>query len=205
MISAYQVLVKQEEEDFQEYLKRVHLFSIFQPLLEEFADPELFKGVVRFIAWSYSMESEMLLTQGNTWSKVCDEIYEKSELPDDRKEIDGVYNAVCNLQSENVRDSIERFLLLQNEDNWIQYTHFRDLRKQFLELSVSDMKKNTGEIDIEAKMKAAIYSKDLLKMMDDARDGFIQNHPKLRSSVEAMNKASNNSKNSRSVGSFAVR
>lgn len=205
MISAYQILVKQEEEDFQEYLKRVHLFSIFQPLLEEFNDPELFKGVVRFIAWSYSMESEMLLTQGNTWSKVSEDIYVKSGLPYDNEEEHGVYNSVCKLQSENVRDSIERFLQLQNEDNWIQYTHFRDLRKQFLELSISDMKKSTGEIDIEAKMKAAIYSKDLLKMMEDARDGFIQNHPKLRGSVEAVNKSNSNSKNGRSVGSFAVR
>ncbi len=205
MVSAYQVLVKQEEEDFQEYLKKIHLFSIFEPLLEEFGDPELFKGVVRFIAWGYSMESEMLLTQGNTWSKIADDIYEKAELPDDKERQDGVYNSVCNLQSDNVRNCIERFLLLGNEDNWIQYTHFRDLRKQFLALSISGMKKNTGEIDIEAKMKAAIYSKDLLKMMEDARDGFIQNHPKLRGSVEALNKASNSSKNSRSPGSYAVR
>lgn len=203
MISTYQVLIKQEEPDFQEYLKKVHLFSIFQPLLEEFGDPELFKGVIKFIAWGYSMESEMLQTQGNTWSKICEEIYDKAELPDDRKDENGIYEAVCNLKSENVRDAIERFLLLGNEDNWIQYTHFRDLRKQFLALSISNMKKNTGEIDIEAKMKAAIYSKDLLKMMEDARDGFIQNHPKLRSGVDAVNKATNDRK-SRSVGSYAV-
>lgn len=151
------------------------------------------------------MESEMLQTQGNTWSKIADEIYDKAELPDDKKDENGIYHAVCNLKSDNVRDAIERFLLLGNEDNWIQYTHFRDLRKQFLALSISNMKKNTGEIDIEAKMKAAIYSKDLLKMMEDARDGFIQNHPKLRGSVEALNKASNNNKNSRSPGSYAVR
>src|SRR6185312_14824671 len=149
-----------------------------------------------------SMESEMLLTQGNTWSKIADDIYEKAELPDDKEHQDGVYNSVCNLQSDNVRDCIERFLRLQNEDNWNQYIHFREVRKQFLALSISNMKKNTGEIDIEAKMRAAIYSKDLLKMMEDARDGFIQNHPKLRGSVEALNKASNNSKNSRSPGSY---
>jgi len=205
MINPYQLLVKQEEEDFEEYLRKVHLIDIFKPLLEEFGDPELFKGVVKFIALGFSMDSDMLQTQGNTWGSVVEIIYEKSGLPDDRNEKDGIYNAVCLLQSDNVLDCIERWLRHQNSENWTQYIHYRDLRRQMLSLSLSDMKKATGEIDIEAKYKSAIYSKELLKMMEDARDGFIQNHPKLRGSVEAFNKATNNTKNSRSPGSYAVR
>lgn len=205
MIAPYQVLVKQDEEDFEEYLRKVHLFDIFKPLLEEFGDIELFKGVVKFIALGFSIDSDQLHTQGNTWGNVVEVIYENSGLPDDREQKDGIYNSVCLLQSDNVLDSIERWLRHQNSENWTQYIHYRDLRRQFLSLSLSDMKKATGEIDIEAKMKAAIYSKDLLKMMEDAREGFIQNHPKLKGSVEAFNKASNNTKNSRSPGSYAVR
>lgn len=204
MISAYHEIIKSEEEDFEEYLRKLYLIDIFKPILEEFPDKELFKGIVKFILWGYSMESDVLMTQGNTWGQLSEFIYEKSELPDDRDKSDGVYVAVSKLESHSVREAIERWLQLQNNDSWTQYIHFRDLRKQFLGLSLSDMKKSTGEIDIEAKMKAAIYSKELLKMMEDARDGFIQNHPKLRASVEAVNKVSKN-KNSRSAGSYAVR
>jgi hypothetical protein len=205
MIAPYNSIIKSEEEDFEEYLRKIHLIDIFKPLLEEFGDKDLFKGVVRFIAYGFSMDSDMLQTQGNTWGKIAERIYEKAGLPDDREQKDGVYNSVCLLQSDNVLETIERWLLFQNEENWTQFTHYRDLRRQFLALSLSDMKKATGEIDIEAKMKAAVYSKDLLKMMEDARDAFVQNHPKLRGSVESFNKATNNTKNSRSPGSYAVR
>lgn len=204
MIAPFQSIIKYEEDDFEDYLKRVYLFDIFKPLLEEFGDPSLFKAVVKFIVFGYSMDSDMLMTQGNTWSKVSDTIYERVELPEDKDNPDGIYYQVCHLKSQAVREAIERFLIFQNDENWNQYIHYRDLRKEFLFLSLSNMKKATGEIDIEAKMKAIVYSKDLLKMMEDAKDGFIQNHPKLRGSVEALNKVNNN-KNSRSPGSYAVR
>jgi hypothetical protein len=209
MINAYHSLIKSEEEDFEEYLRKLYLIDIFKPLLEEFSDKGLFKGVVKFILWGYSMESDMLMTQGNTWANVSEEIYQKAELPDDRNieenelEEKSIYRMVCKLKSFAVRETIERWLNFQNNDNWTQFCHFRDLRKQFLELSLSYLKKSGGEIDIEAKMKAATYSKDLLRMMEDARDGFIQNHPKLRSGVEAVNKATGDKK-SRSVGSYAI-
>jgi hypothetical protein len=201
MIAPYNSLIKSEEEDFEDYLRRIHLLVIFAPLLEEFQDKELFKGVVRFIAYGFSIESDMLLTQGYTWDSICKRVYQRSELPDNEE----LFDQVANLNSDAVRRSIENYLRFQNDEGWNQFIHYRDLRRQFLALSLSDMKKATGEIDIEAKMKAATYSKELLKMMEDARETFIQNHPKLRGSVEAVNKVNNNTKNSRSPGSYAVR
>lgn len=204
MISPFHSIIKSEEDDFEDHLTKLHLISIFKPLLEDFGEDGLFKKVVKFILLGYSMESDMLMTVGNTWGKVSEEIYDLCELPDDRGEKEGVHIRVCKLENDSVRETIERWIQFQNNDAWAQYVHFRDVRKQFLELSISDMKKNTGEIDIEAKMKAVVYSRDLLKMMEDAREGFIQNHPKLRGSVEALNKVNNN-KNSRSPGTYAVR
>lgn len=199
MIDPYSNLIKSEEPDFEEYLKRIHLIKIFEPLLEEFPDKEIFKGVVKFILFGFSVNSDMLLTQGYTWGNICNKVYERAELPDDVE----VYEKVANLGSDAVRDTIENWIRFQNDENFCNFTHFRDLRRQFLALSLSDMKKATEEIDIEAKMKAVVYAKDLLKMMEDAKETFIQNHPKLRGSVDAVNRV-NKDKNARSVGSYAV-
>ena len=201
MISPFNELINTDKDDYEDYLTKIHLIGIFKPVLEEFQDPDLFKGVVKFIAWGYSLNSDMLHTSGNTWSKVAELIFEKTGLP--RGADDGIYNAVCKLQSENVRESIERWLTFQNEDNWQQFVHYRDLRREFLALCISDMKKATQEIDIEAKMKAALYSKDLLKMMEDARETFIQNNSKLKASVESVNKFNKESLG-RNAGSYAL-
>lgn len=202
MISAYNSITKSNDEDFEEYLSRIHLIGIFKVILEEFPDRDLFKGIVKFIAWGYSTESDYLNTSGNTWSKVAPYIYENTGLPEG--EDNDVYQATVFLKSPSVREAVERWLNFQNNEPWIQYTHYRDLRREFLSLSLSDMKKSTGEIDVEAKMKAAMYSKDLLKMMEDAKETFIQNHPKLKGSVEAVGKANSKDNMSRSAGSYAL-
>ena len=200
MISPFHEIIKSEDDNFEEFLKKIHLFEIFKPIAIEFPDGDLFKGIVKFVAWGYSIHSDMLHTTGNTWDKVCEYIYDKAELPDNNE----LYESVAHLKSEGVRESVERWLNFQNNDAWVQYIHYRDLRREFLSLSLSDMKKATGEIDIEAKMKAALYSKDLLGMMEDAKDTFIQNNSKLKASVEAFNKAGNKDKMSRSAASYAL-
>lgn len=203
MISLYSSIsvFESSEEDFEFFLKKLYVFELFKPILSEFEDKDTFLKIVKFIVYGFSPDSTKLLTSGNTWSIISKNIYQECELPNDEENFD----LIGNLKSDSVRESVERFLDFSNNENWTQYSHYKTLRKQFLELSLSDMKKATGEIDIEAKMKAVVYSKDLLKMMEDARDGFIQNHPKLRGSVEAFNKATNNTKNSRSPGSYAVK
>jgi len=199
MIDPYSNLIKSDEYDFEDYLKRIHLIKIFEPLLEEFADKPIFKGVVKFILYGFSVNSDMLLTQGYTWVNICKQVYKEAGLPDD----DVLFNKVANLESDSVREAIENWIRFQNDENFCNYLHFRDLRREFLALSLSPMKKNTGEIDIEAKMKSVVYAKDLLKMMEDAKETFIQNHPKLRGSVDSVLRV-NKEKNARSVGSYAV-
>lgn len=199
MISPYHEITTIDHDDLEDFLRKVHLIKIFEPLLEEFQDKSLFKGIVKFIAWGYSINSDMLNTSGNTWGKVSELIYDKCDLPQNSD----IHDAVCKLKSAAVRDSIERWVQFQNDENWNQFIHYRDLRREFLELSLSPLRKATGEIDIEAKMKAAIYAKDLLKMMEDARDTFIQNNSKLKASVEAVNRVNKESAG-RNAGSYAL-
>lgn len=200
MINPFLAVTKQEtEEDFDEYLNKIHLYSVFKPLFAEFNDIDLIKKIIKFIAFGYSIESDYLMTQGKSWINTSNIIYDECGLPEDTE----IHNAVAKLQSDGVRDSIENWLRLLNDEAYTNYIHFRDLRKQFLELSLSDMKKNTGEIDIEAKMKAALYSKDLLKMMEEAKQMFVQHHPKLKTSTDALNKVIKE-KSGRSAANYAV-
>jgi len=204
MINPYYSIITTDEIDFEEFLRKLNLLEIFRPVLVEFQDIDLFKGIVKFIAWGFSLDSDMLGTSGNTWGKVCDLIYEKSGLPDDRDEDKSIYQLVANLKSEGVRDSIERWLQFQNDEHWTQFIHYRDLRRQMLSASLDYLKKTGGEIDYEAKMDCAKFSKELLQMMNDAKETFIQNNAKLKGSVESINRASKETF-TRSPSSYAVR
>lgn len=200
MINPFLSITKfSDDENFEEYLTKIHLMAIFKPLLDEFDDKELFKKIVRFIVYGYSLESDYLMTHGKSWVNVSKFIYEECDLPDEGE----LFEAVADLQSEAVRTSIENWLRLINDEAFTNYIHFRDLRAQFLKLSISNMKKATGEIDIEAKMKAAIYSKDLLKMMEEARETLVQHHPKLKVSTDHLNKV-NKDKSGRSAANYAI-
>lgn len=184
MINQYsQIINSRDEEDFQETLTKIHLMEIFKCLLDEFPDAKTFKKVVQFVVWGYSPESEMLFVQGLSWDKLSKKIFDKSCLDE------CYFEQVALLKSENVQSAIHRWLRFSNDENFTQWATYRDLRRQMLSYSLSEMKKTSGEIDINAKMDAAKYSKELLVMMDDALQTFVQNHPKLKSSISALDKA----------------
>lgn len=204
MINPYYTITTTDEANFQDFLTKLNLIEIFRPVLEEFPDVELFKGIVKFIAWGFSLDSDILNTVGNTWSKVADVIYEKTGLPYDNDKEDGIYGNVAELKSDGVRLAIEKWLQFQNDENWTQFIHYRDLRRQMLAASLDVLKKASGEVDYTAKMDCAKYSKELLQMMDEAKETFIQNNPKLKGSVEAINKATKD-RTTRSPASYAVR
>lgn len=197
MINIFTELTKYDEGDdlFDEYLRRKHLFEIFKELLDDFPDKETFKKVVWFIMWAYSIDSDMLSTGGLDWSKLSERIFKKTGL--DEKYYDGV----ANLKSDAVRNVIQRFLTLQNDANWVQYITYRDLRRQLLSASLSDIKKSTMEIDYATKMQCAVDSQKLLQMMNDAMKTFVQNNIRLKESVSALDKVINK-KNTASVEDF---
>lgn len=198
MINPYQSIISYDEGDefFDDYLKKIYLFEIFKGLLDEFSDKETFKGVVRFILWGYSPQSDMLQTTGLTWDKLAKKIFEKTGL--DEKH----YEAVAELASDNVREAIDHWLIFLNDDNFRQFIVYRDLRKQFLSaalfplpkakkgLTGDDLEADLSRIKqlIEAKMLAATNSESLFKMMNDAKERFIQTQPKLKVSVSELNK-----------------
>lgn len=194
MVNAYKEIINYSDEDeqFEEYLKKMHLYSIFQELINDFPDKNTFKGVVRFILMAYSVNSELLQTSGWTWTNLSKRIFEMSNL--DEK----YFDEVADLKNDSVRDVAEKWLQFQNDENFTNYCHFRDLRREMLSSSIGKIIKSTGEQDYEQKMKNAIHSVELLKMMEDAREKFIQTQPKLKVSVSELNKV-NHSKSTKTT------
>lgn len=208
MVHIYGSLINYESDDsFEDYLKKLHIISIFEGVFLAF--PEHAIKIVKFILYAYSIESEMLATQGGTWEKTVKKIYSKIGLNADSVDIGMI------LSNEKVRVSIQRFLQFQDEENFTQWCTYRDLRRQFLEAALFPLPKYQGveakdseayarmKSMIDAKMSAAENSRDLLKMMEDAKAAFIQNSDKLKDSVKAFH---NNGKknNTTSVEDFIV-
>jgi len=220
MINNYSEIIKYDEGDeyFDEFLKKIHLMEVFKCLLEDYPDKKVFTAVVKFILFGYSIESDMLTTSGLTWDKLSDNIFKRVGL--DEK----YYDDVARLENDNVRLAIDKWLQLQNNENWTQYILYRDLRKQFLAAALfplpkSNKKKkvqvveNELEVDIEsdfskmkslieAKFLAATNSNELLNMMQESLQKFIQNDNRLKTSVKAMNNANGIDKKTASVEDF---
>ncbi len=194
----YSITTFEGDADFEDYLRQLQLFDIFKEIFIEYQDKGTCVGIIKFIAWAYGLDSDMLSSNGNSWAKVSRDIFNKTELHK------SFYEDLVLLQSESVKSAIEKFLTYQNDENWTNYCTFRDLRFQMLSSATGDIKTANGtEINYEQKMKNAIHSITLLQMMNDAKETFIQNHPKLKASVEAFNKASEKTKVTRSVSNYA--
>lgn len=205
MINPYQCIVDYEGDDWEQYLTNICLFDVFKDLLAEFPVKKDFRGVVLFIAWGYSPESDMLQTTGLTWELLSSKIFERTGL--DKK----YYDAIAGLENNVVRECIERWMIFHSNEHFRQYCVYRDMREQFLKASLiplSNSKPKTKKAkeaavdegvdlhklksSVEAKMLCATKSAELLKMMNDIKEKFIQSHPKLRSSVNQLNIVNDN-------------
>lgn len=181
MINPYSSIMNYSDDadGFDEYLKKKYIFELFKDLLEDFPDINIFKGVVKYVLWAYSLESDMLLMNGETFEKTSGRIFKKTKLPD------RLYSDVALLENESVRVCIGKWLQFQNEEEFTNYCHFRDLRREMLASSIGKIIKATTEQDYEQKMKNAHHAKELLEMMKEALAKYVQNSPKLKNSIKA--------------------
>jgi len=183
MVNAYTSLINTDEYDYEEYLRKLHLFEVFKDVIKEYRDREdyleIIGAVVKFIAWGYSIESDMLFMNGEGWDKTRERIFKKTNLPQN------LFEDVALLKNISVQSSIERWLRLQNSEEFTNYVHFRDLRFEMLSSSTGTILKSTGERDYEQKMKNAVHAKELLEMMKEALAKYVQNSPKLKNSIKA--------------------
>lgn len=177
MINPYTQIINYDKPDLKEYLAKIGLLEVFTPLLKEFKDATLFKGTVKFILFGYSLESEVLHSTGITWLQMSKIIYEKAGLPEN---VD-IFDKVANLKSDAVREAIDNWLALANNENFVEYTNARDLRKHCLQQS------QTAEKTKE-RIDALKYAKELLVIMEEAKGRFVENYEILKPSISSLKK-----------------
>ena len=178
------------DEYFEDFLRKVYLVKIFEEIFIEFPIREIAIGIIKFIVWSFSVDSDMTFISGGTWDTLSKNIFKRTKLPQE------YFEQVAKLESLSVQKAATKWLDFQNEEHFKQYKTYEMLRAQFLELAVIPIKV-TGTLEedsklkniIDAKMNAAVNSKELLKLMLESKDTFIQNNLKLKESVSALNRA----------------
>lgn len=175
MINPYTQIINYDKPDLKEYLAKIGMIDIFKPLLKDFKDVTLFKGTVKFILLSYSIESEVLHSTGISWIMMSKIIYEKAGLPDN----DDIFDKVANLKNDSVREAIENWLSFQNNEHFVEYTNARDLRKHCLQQSQSADK-------TKERVDAMKHAKELRLIMDEAKAGFVENYENLKPPVQAL-------------------
>lgn len=199
MTQPYYSIIEYEEDDWGEFLERVCLIEIFKPVIEYYKDIGTLKCVIRYIVYAYSLESDKVIL-GMEWQKNKQHIFEFVLA----KPIKDIYEELVLLKNPSVVAAIHNWLEFGDNDTFKQLSSLKDLRVEMQLSSVSAIKKPSMEIDYDQKFKNAEYSAKLKIMISDLESELIQNNHKLKEGVKEI-KTAQNKKNSRSVGSYAVR
>ncbi len=114
MINPLQALTEYTGEDWKDYLDSVSLYEIFKDLILKYeGDRDLLKGIIRYIVWAYSKDSDKI-TLGTDWTETKKRIFEAAQLPP----MESVLMDVVNLKDEIVLLTIKRWIDYQNDDTW---------------------------------------------------------------------------------------
>lgn len=185
MINAYSSIISYQEDEWEDYLNKLALIDIFQPVINKYKNKNTLKCVIRYIVWAYSVDSEMVVL-GDDWKSNKMRIWDAAQV----EPIKNLYEEVVLLKSKDVIATIENWLTWQDVDVFKQLSLLKDLRVQMQLASLSDIIKSTGEVDYDAKFKCAGYSIELKKMIKDLESELIQNNVRLKEAVKDIKTAS---------------
>src|SRR4029078_10047735 len=105
MISPYHSIVSYEEDNWEEFLDRILLIHIFLPVIKAYTNKDTLRGVIRYIAYAYSVDSDKVIL-GRDWKKNKQEIFEFVLIKPEAKS----YEELVLLKSEAVVDTIHRWI-----------------------------------------------------------------------------------------------
>lgn len=200
MISPFHTLVNYQEDDWQDYLEKCLLIDIFTPVIKEYKDVQVLKCVIRYIAYAYSVQSDKIVL-GMEWHKNKKQIFEFVSAKPEKT----IYEDLVLLKNEAVLKSVNNWLEHQDEDTFKQLSVLRDLRVEMQISALTNIRKSSGEIDFDQKFKNAEYAIKLKLMIKDLESELVQNYSELKDAVKEVRTENSKGRNSRSVGSYAVR
>lgn len=176
MVHPYTVLLSYEGDDWKEFLDGIGLLDVFGELLGNFNTPESARKIVRYIVWTYSVNSERIVA-GQDWESNKHNNYVHAGLPQD------LWEGIGMLKDVYVARTIHRWLEYQDDPVFKQLQSLRDLKLEMQISSVGRISKSSGEIDYDQKYKNAQYAVELDKMIKQLENQSIQNNPILKDAI----------------------
>lgn len=196
MINAYQELIGYNGDDFEEFCRRICLIEIFKDLIEKYQDPEKVKTIVKYIVWAYSRQSDKVI-EGRSWKVNKQEIFKAAGVPEE------LADEVMDFDGDDViRDTINKWLDFQDDEALTELYMLKDLRREMQKSANSIIRKSSGEVDYDQKMKNAEYSKTLRGMITAVQAELIQNDTKLKEAARET-KTSRQRRNTIGLENFA--
>lgn len=184
MINPFFEIVNHSGFDFKEYLEALNLLSIFEPVFLEYTDMEVAVKIVKYIAYSHSLESNKL-TVGGDRRKELNTIFKDLKIKDE------YYDDCVLLKNRAVIKSVQ--LWMQKQDNK-QIEYLFTLQNAYVQqqtASLEPLKKTDGvSIDYNQKMDCIEHMTQLKKMIRDAESELQQNHEKLKEAYNEVKKSS---------------
>lgn len=185
MINPFKDLTTYTGTDWADYLDRISLLEIFKEVIEKYsAEPTYLQGVIRYIVWTYSKDSEKI-TLGTNWLENKKRIYADAFLPlhDDFR------NEIIYLQDIAVLVVVKKWLQFQDDDTFKELIMLKDLRTEMQLSANSPLSNGNSGINYDQKFKNAKYSMDLSLMIRETETKLLQNDPKLKDAIQEMKKA----------------
>lgn len=195
MILPISSLTTYNGDEWEDYLEKICLIDIFRKIIDEFrSDKTLVTSIIKYIVWTYSLDSDKVI-QGMEWQSNKRKIYEDADMPVGDKALISsdqsiltYYEAFVLLKYPTVLQTVKKWLDFQDDENWSNWCMYNDLLVEMRIAANSPIKKNTGEIDYDAKMKCAQYINDLLKLKSDSESTLLQNNEKLKEAYAEVTK-----------------
>lgn len=194
MINAFVSVQNYSGDDWEAYLEKICLIDIFQPIIKQYPENTVRKGIITYIALAYSIESDAIV-MGMDWKRNKMLIFKRANLAD------SLWNDVGMLQEEAVLNSVNRWLNFQDSSTFVQLSVLRDLRTEMQFSANSKILKSSGEVDYSQKFLNAGYAQELKKMIKDLESELLQNNILLKDAVKEVKAVK--IKNTMSVESFA--
>jgi hypothetical protein len=187
MVNPLQALSTYSGDDWYEYLDSISLYEIFRDLIVKYqANPSLLKGIIRYIVWAYSKDSDKI-TLGTDWLENKKRIFESAQLPP----MENILHDVVFLGDDVILITIKRWIDFQDDDTWKELMMLKDLRSEMQLSANSALKSGNGEaVNYDQKFKNAKYSIDLALMIKDCESKLLQNDPRFKDAVREVKQRS---------------
>lgn len=185
MINLYQEITQFDGVNFHDHLKRIGAFDIFEPILNssEFNDNTEQIKVCQYVVYTHSMESPKIYVGGDR-RKMLSSVFKSLSLDDK------LYQPLVCLESVEVVGAVKKWLDRQDDK---QLSFLFTLQNAFVQqqtASLSVLRKSTGEVDYDQKMRCINHMIELKKMIKEAESELQQNDPKLKQAYEEVRSAS---------------